>query len=84
MRNQKTRKKLGELITNAGKERPICKKSCKEKAVTLGRVHYYEDGKKYFAVRLPNGGGKRKHYFPIITRVRGQYRQSRYLRGVIG
>ena len=78
------KKKLGELITNAGKERPICKKSCKEKAVTLGWVHYYEDGKKYFTVRLPNGGGKRKHYFPIITRVRGQYRQSRYLRGVIG
>ena len=30
------KKKLAELITNAGKERPVCKKSRKEKAVTLG------------------------------------------------
>ena len=57
------KKKLGELIANAGKERPVCKKSRKEKAVTLGWVHYHESSKKYSAVRLPNGGGTRKHYF---------------------
>ena len=56
------KKKLGELITNAGKERPICKKSRKEKAVTLGWVHYQEDNKKYSAVCLSNGGGTRKHF----------------------
>ena len=32
--------------------------------MTLGWVHYHEDSKKYSAVRLPNGGGTRKHYFP--------------------
>ena len=30
------KKKLGELIANAGKERPVCKKCRKEKTVTLG------------------------------------------------
>ena len=56
------KKKLGELNTNAGKERPICKKSRKEKAVTLGWVHYQEGNKKYSAVHLSNGGGTRKHF----------------------
>ena len=41
------KKKLAELITNAGKERPVCKKSRKEKAVTLRWVHYHEDSKKF-------------------------------------
>ena len=40
------------------------KKNRKEKAVSLGWVHYQEDKKKYSAVRLSNGGGTRKHYFP--------------------
>ena len=62
------KKKLAELITNAGKERPVCKKSRKEKAVTLRWLHYHEDSKKYSAVRLPNGGGTRKHYFSNNTK----------------
>ena len=32
------KKKLGELNTSTGKEGPVSKKSCKEKAVTLGWV----------------------------------------------
>ena len=32
--------------------------------MTLGWVHYHEDSKNYSAVRLPNVGGTRKHYFP--------------------
>ena len=32
--------------------------------MTLGWVHYHEDSNKYSAVRLPNGDGTRKHYFP--------------------
>ena len=32
----KNKKKLGELITNAERERPVSKKSHKEKSVTLG------------------------------------------------
>ena len=62
------KKKLGELITNAGKEHPACKKSCKEKALTLGWVHYQEDTKTYSAVCLPNGGGTRKPYVPNNTK----------------
>ena len=58
------KKKLDELITNAGKKRPVYKKGRTEKAVTLGWVHYHEDSKKYSAVRLPNGVGAMKHYFP--------------------
>ena len=34
------KKKLGELIANAGKERPVCKKSRKEKTVTLGSSYF--------------------------------------------
>ena len=45
-----------------------CKKSCKEKGVTLEWVHYHENSKKYFAVRLTNGGGTRQHYFPNNTK----------------
>ena len=40
------------------------KKAAKKIAVALGWVHYQEDSKKYSAVRLSNGGGTRKHYFP--------------------
>ena len=32
--------------------------------MTLAWVHYQEDNNKYSAVRLSNGGGTRKYYFP--------------------
>ena len=36
--------------------------------MALGWFHYLEDSKKYSAVRLSNGGGTRKRYFPNNAR----------------
>ena len=59
-----SKQKLGELISNAGKEQTSHKKSHKEKLASLGWVHFSERKSKDCAVRMSKGGGTRQHYFP--------------------
>ena len=60
--DQKTRKNLLNILQM--QERSILPaKNAAKKAMTLVWPHDHEYRKKYSVLRLPNGGGTRKHYF---------------------